>query len=162
MSRAWLWLVMVIFGLSAGVSHAQETSETWSIHTSEAGGYVVDYPPAWVVEEHLDDRGVVVTVFSDPDGRSMMVSAQANSAVGPQFDSDLPHVRCQMMTVGSLTGQRCSDTLSRSTITTLVGPERTYTFVHPLLSKARADFDRVLDSFRLLAPEQIDPAAAGE
>jgi hypothetical protein len=160
--RAWLWLGLAIVGLSAGTSNAQETAEVWSTHSSEAGGYGVDYPSSWVVEEHVDDRGTLLTVFNDPDGHSMMISAQPTTAGEPEFVSDLPNVRCQKIIVGGLQGQRCSDTLSRSTITTLVGPERTYTFMHPMLSPARADYDRVLDSFRLVQPEQVEPAPSGE
>jgi hypothetical protein len=159
---AWLWLGLVIVGLSANTSKAQETADGWSTHNSEAGGYVVDYPSSWVVEEHVDDRGTVLTMFNDPDGRSMMISAQPATAGGPQFESDLPNVRCQEVIVGGLQGQRCSDTLSRSTITTLLGAERTYTLMHSMLSPARADYDRVLDSFRLVQPEQVDPAMSGE
>jgi hypothetical protein len=155
--RAWLWLGLVLVGLSAGTTTAQETPELWSTHSSEAGGYVVDHPSWWVVEEHIDDRDAVLTVFTDPDGHSMLISAQPATASEPQFESDLPNVRCQAVFVGGLYGQRCSDTLSRSTITTLVGPERTYTFAHPLLSPARENYDRVLESFRL-----VEPATSGE
>ena len=160
--RAWLWLGLAIVGLFAGTANAQETAEVWSTYSSEAGGYGVDYPPSWGVEEHVDDRGTVLTMFNDPDGHSMMISAQPTTACEPQVESDLPNVRCQKVILGGLQGQRCSDTLSRSTITTLVGPERTYTFMHPMLSPARADYDRVLDSFRLAQPEQVDAAMSGE
>ena len=63
----------------------------------------------------------VLTVFNDAEGHSMMISAQPTTAGEPQFESDLPNVRCQQVIVGGLQGQRCSDTLSRSTITTVVG-----------------------------------------
>jgi hypothetical protein len=153
MARIWLCLLSMCF--LAVPTFAQESGEVWPSHVSDAGGYIVDYPPSWAIEEFVDESGSVATTFSDVSGAVLIVSSQPGATAEPVLD--FPNVRCQTVIVGGLLqGQRCLDTVSRSIVITLIAPDRTYSLGYPFGSAARDDIEVVLNSFRLVPAPAVD------
>jgi hypothetical protein len=160
MSRVWLGFAVLLLGLASGVARAQESGGVASSYVSEPGGYAVDYPSAWSLEEHVDESGILVTTFTDAGGTVLTIASTPNAAVVPGSVTDLPHVRCQAVRLGELEGQRCVDTLSRTVTTTIITAERTFTFMHALF--ANDELEPVLQSFRQWQAPPVEPAPSGE
>lgn len=160
MSGVVLGLAAALLGLTSSLAQAQESGELSTSYVSEAGGYTVDHPTAWTVEEHVDESGIVATTFSNASGTVLTISSTPNGAVLPGSVTDLPHVRCQTVTIGELEGRRCVDTLSRTVSTTIITAERTLTFMHALF--VSDDVEPVEQSFRLSQPAPVEPGPSGE
>jgi hypothetical protein len=119
----------------------------WQVYRNVALGYTVTYPAAWTVVEHTDPALGTVTTFAPASGDGGVdVIVQTVAAVSPE-PSDLPNQRCQRVSAGGLSGQRCFDTISFSLTTKLIGHGRTYTIA---ASGKRVDpnlYQHFLDNF---------------
>jgi hypothetical protein len=127
-------------------SVASDTSETYR---SGRGGFSVDVPVTWTIEERLDARGVLITTLTAPSGAVISVISQPGTSLN-QGDADLMNTHCTEVTVAERPARTCLDTISFSLSTTVVGSDKTYIITS---SRRRGDqriYDRVLASFRIL------------
>ena len=129
---------------------AQEGEAGWVTYVSTAGGYAIDMPADWTVDEQPDQAGQMIALLMDGSGtRQLMIAAAPFDPASADFD-DLPNVRCQQVMIGELAARRCLDTIARTLITTASSTDRTYTFVTE--RRLSAEVEPMLASFRLLPP----------
>jgi hypothetical protein len=122
--------------------------DTWQPYRSERGGFSLDVPATWTVEERMDTPGVLITTLTPPSGTAIAVISQSGASVN-QGDADLMNTRCTDVRVAERPARTCLDTISFSVSTTVVGSGRTYVITS---NRRRADqrlYDRVLTSFRI-------------
>lgn len=170
LSRLWGFSLLIGFGLTAcrpastgaageapALATAAVTAATvaWQTYRSEPGGYTVEYPAAWTVDEQVgSDNVIVTTTFTPADGgASITVIVQTASAdrAGLPQPADLPNTRCEQVTVNRLPGLRCFDTISFSTTTTFMNEKRAYTLAASTKRLDRSVYQHFLDSIRVLA-----------
>jgi hypothetical protein len=121
----------------------------WLTYQSQAGGYVVEYPAGWTVDEQAAADGSIVTTFSPADGSTgIMVLVQRGEAAGAG-SSDLPNTRCQPATVGGLMGMRCFDTLNFATSTTVSADGQTFTIAALGKRVDESLYNLFLETFRI-------------
>ncbi len=133
---------------SSGTPSAPLTGTTQP-YRSVAGGYAIDLPPHWTIREVVQPDGTVVTTVAPPTrGLGITIIVGAGTSLGEA--ADVPHTRCQPITVAGLPGHRCIDTLTFGISTTLVGAGKRYTIA--TLSKGGASdvYAQVVASFQVL------------
>ncbi len=119
---------------------------SWQAYHSPRGGYTVEYPAGWRVDEAMNGDGSLVTVFAPPTGGTGIGISVRQGA--PQVESnDIPNTRCRQVTVAGLSGTRCFDTISSSTSATLYGRGKTFT-ISAGKHGDQATFEHILNSFR--------------
>lgn len=127
----------------------QAAAGAWQTYHSSRGGFTVEYPAGWHVDETTNADGSIATVFTPgAGGEGIDIDVRRGA---PQVEADdIPNTRCRPVTVAGLSGTRCFDTISFSTAATLSGQGKTFT-----LSSGKhgdqATFDHMLNSFRLAA-----------
>jgi nitrogen regulatory protein PII len=124
-------------------------SDTWETHRSERGGFSVDVPVTWTIEERLDARGVLITTLTPPSGAAIAVISQPATSLN-QGDADLMNTRCTEVTVAERPARTCLDTISFSLSTTIVGSGKTYIITSNRKRGDQRIYDRILASFRIL------------
>ncbi len=153
MSRRIVPIVLAVL-LTGGptvlaASTAQDAS--WQTYRNESAGYAVDYPAAWTVAERTERDGSLLTTFAPTGGGPGIAVITRASELAEGDDGDLPHTRCQPVTVGGLSGRRCFDTIAFSTITALVAQGKSNLIVTIGRRLDPAIYQRLLDSFQVLA-----------
>jgi hypothetical protein len=124
-------------------------SDKWEIYRTEQGGFSIDVPVTWTIEERVDALGVLITTLTPPSGAAISVISQPGTSLN-QGDADLMNTRCTDVTVAERPARTCLDTISFNVSTTVVGSDRTYLITS---NRRRGDqrlYDRVLASFRIL------------
>jgi hypothetical protein len=123
--------------------------DDWETYRSERGGFSLDYPAAWAVEERVDARGALVTMLMPASGAGISVVVES----GPSAETgspDLMNTRCYERTVGGRPARTCLDTISFSLSTTVIGQGKTYIITSTRKRGDQRIYDRVLTSFRIL------------
>ena len=103
MSRGSVLVISLILGLfSVGPALGVEvqatnnppmTSDTWQTYRSERGGFSVDVPEAWTIEERLDERGGLIVTLMPSSGAGIAVTSKPGTSVD-QHDTDLINTHC--------------------------------------------------------------------
>ena len=126
-------------------------SGVWQTYRNTQGGYTIDYPVAWSMDQRTGTDGALVTTFTPADGGAgIEVIVKTDEGNGAE-SADIPNTRCEPVTIHGLSGTRCFDTISFSISTTLVGRGKTYIIA---ASGKRLDqniYQRLLDSFRIVS-----------
>ncbi len=155
---------VAIVGTPVARAATQDADGDWTTHFNAAGGYAIEYPASWHVADLTDAAGQAITVFSAQSGETVAAVVASPAGAAAAAESDLPHVRCQSVVVQALAGRMCLDTLTATTITTVFGPQQTYTLWGS--RRARGAYATLLSSFRLSqsgsALPSPDPASAGD
>ncbi len=134
--------------MAAGTARA-ETPEDWQTFESPGGGYVVQVPGDWTIEERTDDAGLVATAFTMPD-RSGRVDVVVRPTQPPgDADVRVGNQYCQPAQVAGRPATRCLTTVSFSLSTTLVTGTRTYVLSTSLRHLDEATYQAIVDSFQL-------------
>jgi hypothetical protein len=121
----------------------------WQPYRSERGGFSLDVPATWSIEERPAATGVLVTLLTPPNGAAVSVASQADTSL-ELGDADLPNTRCTNVMVAERPARTCLDTISFSVSTTVAGSGKTYVIT---TNRRRGDqrvYDRILASFRIL------------
>ena len=126
-----------------------DTSDGWETYRSERGGFSVDHPPTWTVEERADAQGALVATLTPPSGAGISVTIQSATSA-KEDDSDLMNTRCRTVLVGGRPARTCLDTISFSLSTTIVGQDKTYVIMSTRKRGDQRIYDRVVASFRIL------------
>ena len=124
------------------------TSDAWETYQSERGGFSVDVPATWSINERLETQDVLVTTLTPPNGVAVSVISQTHASLN-EGDTDLPNLHCKYVMVAGRPATACLDTISFSVSTTVVGSGRTYVITS---NRRRGDqrlYDRILASFRI-------------
>jgi hypothetical protein len=124
------------------------TSDVWRPYRSERGGFSVNVPATWTIEDRLDARGVLITTLTPPSGAAIAVISQPGTSLN-QGDADLMNTRCTEVTIAERSARTCLDTISFSVSTTVVGSDRTYVITSNRRRGDQRMYDRVLASFRI-------------
>ena len=124
-------------------------SGAWQTYRSERAGFRVEYPADWTVGEQAKPDGSVVTTFSAAGGGPSIVVTTVPGQVAAE--NDLPNTRCEQVTIGGLPGTRCLDTISRSTVITLVGQGKIFTIAAAAKHLDGQILERFLDHFAPIA-----------
>ncbi len=124
-------------------------SGEWLTYNNAQAGYSAKYPPDWTVNESTGTSGELVTTFTGPDGRASIVVSVLAGESAPQQPQDMPNTRCQAVTVSSLPGRRCFDTIASSYSTTVSSKSRLYTIATSVHFVNQDVYQRFLDSFTL-------------
>jgi len=122
--------------------------DPWQTYRSEQGGFSLDVPTTWSIEERPDATGGLVTLLTPPDGAAVSVTSHADTSLEPG-DADLPNMRCTAVMVAERPARTCLDTISFSVSTTVAGGGKTYVIT---TNRRRGDqrlYDRILVSFRI-------------
>jgi len=118
----------------------------WQTYRSAKGGFQVDYPADWTTSERDDASGRLTTTFAPASGGTGIAVIVRSG--GPLDDnSDIPNLRCYTVTVGSLSGKRCIDTIAFSVSTTLIVQDKTYTVATSTKRTDQSVYQHLLDSF---------------
>jgi hypothetical protein len=134
---------------TSAVTRTPRAASDWKTYRNERAGYTIDYPAAWAINERIDSDGADVTTFSpDDSGMSVTVIVQNVEPVD-QETPDLPNTRCQQMTVGTLSGTQCIDTISFSMTTTLMLEGKAYILVGSGKRLDQDIYQRFLDGFTI-------------
>src|SRR5262249_13414764 len=135
--------LLVMLGASAA------TSDGWTTYRTERGGFSVEHPSAWTVQEDTDARGALVTTFTSPAGAGVAVIVEPRASSAPDND-DVMNTRCREVTISGRPGTTCFDTISSSLSTTVVSDGKTYRIMS---SRRRSDpkiYDHIVASFHIL------------
>jgi opacity protein-like surface antigen len=146
--KVFLLAVLGASVLGASVSLAA-TNDGWTTYRTERGGFSVEHPPAWTVQERVDAHGALVTTFTPPAGAGIAVVLESDTS-STQDNDDVMNTRCHAVTISGRPAKTCLDTISSSLSTTVVSDGRTYRIMS---SRRRGDptiYDRVLATFRIL------------
>lgn len=120
----------------------------WMAYQNEPGGFALEIPAGWVVQETIEVGSVLVSFSAPGGGTAMTVQVPGSAGGGP---SDLPNVRCQEIMVGGLPAVRCRDTVSGGDVTSVAAPDRTYAITN--LGKGTGDvYEHMLGTFVILEP----------
>jgi hypothetical protein len=147
-----LSLISVGSALGGEVSAATTpsvTSDAWQPYRSERGGFSVDVPTTWTVEEGPDARGILITTLTAPSGAAIAVISQPGTLLN-QGDAELMNTRCTDVTVAERPARTCLDTISFGVSTTVVGSGRTYVITSNRRRGDQRVYERVLASFQIL------------
>jgi hypothetical protein len=117
-------------------------------YRSDQGGYAVDYPSDWAVNERVATDGTVITSFVPASGGAS-ISIVVQPSELPMVAAEDPHTRCNEVQIGSLSGLRCIDTISLSISTTLVADGKTYRITTSGKGLTGDVYQRLVESFRL-------------
>jgi len=128
----------------------------WQAYHSVQGRYTVEYPATWAVNEQAGAAGAVATTFTSSGGGAGVVITVRPTDPAQQEPLDLPNSRCQPVPGNRGIATRCLDTIARTSATTFVGQDRTYTITMAGKGMDEHIYQHMLDSF---APDA--PAAAG-
>jgi hypothetical protein len=123
-------------------------ADTWQTYRNDQAGYSVDYPATWTVDERIDGGTFTTTFTPSGGGAGIAVIVQPGEQVPD--NRDIPNTRCQPVTIGGLSGERCFDTIALSTSTTLVGQGMTYTIGAGGKGLDPKVYQRLLDSFKVI------------
>ena len=169
-SRLWGFSLLVWLGLTAcrpaSLSTTRETpvlatatitaaTAAWQTYRSEQGGYTVEYPATWTVDEQVGaNNTLVTTTFTPADGGASITvivqTALADQAELPQ-PADIPNTRCEQVTVNRLPGIHCFDTISFSVTTAFMNEKRAYTIAASARRLDQSIYQHFLDSIQVLA-----------
>jgi hypothetical protein len=122
---------------------------TWQSYRNEQAGYSVEYPAGWTASEQDWGNGTSSVTFAPGGGSSITIVTQAGEI--PLEADELPNTRCQEITVGGLPARRCTDTLSFTTSTTVVGQGKTYIITTSSKHMDEDIYQHVLDSFTIVS-----------
>ena len=129
----------------------------WQTYHSVQGRYTVEYPATWTVNEQASTAGAVATTFTPSGGGAGIIITGRPTDPAQQEPLDLPNTRCQPVPGNRGIATRCLDTIARTSATTFVGQDRTYTITMAGKGMDENIYQHMLDSF---APDA--PAAAGQ
>jgi hypothetical protein len=129
----------------------------WQTYQSVQGGYTVEYPATWIVNEQVGAAGTVATTFTPSGGGAGMIITVRPTDPAQQEPLDLPNTRCQPVPGNRGIATRCLDTIARSTATTFVGQDRTYTITMEGKGMDENIYQHTLDSFAADAPSAGQP-----
>jgi hypothetical protein len=133
----------------------------WQTYHSVQGGYTVEYPATWAVNEQAGAAGAVATTFTPSGGGAGIIITVRPTDRAQQEPLDLPNTRCQLVPGNRGIATRCLDTSARSTTTTFVGQDRTYTITTSRKAMDEYIYQHMIDSFAPDAPTAADqPQAA--
>jgi hypothetical protein len=124
------------------------TDDPWQTYRSERGGFSVEFPTTWTIEERFDAHGALVTLLRPPGGTTISIVSQTDMSLD-QDDTDLPNTHCKNVQVAGLPGRTCLDTISFNVSTTLVASGKTYLITSGRKQSDRRLYDRILASFRI-------------
>jgi hypothetical protein len=160
LSRGHVLVVSIILRLSSvesalgvDVSAAKAPSvesDQWETYRTERGGFSIDVPVTWTIEEPVDARGVLITTLTPPSGAAISVISQPGTSLNQGDDADLMNTRCTDVTVAERPARTCLDTISFNVSTTVVGSDHTYLITSNRRRVDQRIYDRVLASFRIL------------
>ncbi|MGB8327222.1 MAG: hypothetical protein WCE48_06555 [Steroidobacteraceae bacterium] len=122
--------------------------DRWQTYRSERGGFSVDIPSTWTVEERVDAQGGLVTLLTPPAGAAVSVTSRADQSPN-EGDADLPNTRCKNVLVAERPGRTCLDTIAFSVSTTVLAAGKTYIITSGRKPGDRRLYDRILASFRI-------------
>jgi hypothetical protein len=129
----------------------------WQSYHSVQGGYTVEYPATWIVSEQAGAAGAVATTFTPSGGGAGIIITVRPTDPAQQEPLDLPNTRCQPVPGNRGIATRCLDTIARTSATTFVGQDRTYTITMAGKGMDEHIYQHMLDSF---TPDA--PTAAGQ
>ena len=168
--RLWRFSLIILLGLVAcrpakpsatgaaaptprATATAIATADAWQTYHSEQGGYTVDYPATWTVDEQAGADGAIVTTFASADSGAsitMIVQTTLPDQAGLPQPADILNTRCKQVTVDRLPGIRCFDTTSFSTTTTVTTEKKTYTISTSAKRLDQNIYQHFLDSLRVV------------
>lgn len=117
-------------------------------YRSAQGGYAVDYPIGWTVNERVTADNMLITTFM-PAGGGIGISIIVQPNEQPLVAAEDPNTRCDAVTIGSLSGLRCFDTIAMTISMTLVGQGKTYRITTSRKGFGSDVFQRLVESFRV-------------
>ncbi len=97
----------------------------WKTWQSQSGGYQVEYPETWNVHEQAGPQGGVMTSFSPP-GENVGVTITVKPGVEEPGNNDIPNTRCRPVTIDSIRGTLCFDTISFTSSVILQAQGKTF------------------------------------
>ncbi len=103
----------------------QSSASAWKTWQSAQGGYQVEYPANWTVQEQASPQGRVTTTFLPP-GQQVGVTIVVTPGAEEPPNNDIPNRRCRPITIDSIRGTQCFDTISFSSSVTLQSQGRTF------------------------------------
>src|SRR4051812_40754083 len=118
MRRALAIAALAWFAMSAPLASAQEENGGWGTHGDDPGGYAIDFPADWTVEQQQGAADEAITLFLDASGALRMMIDVGPLDPRAAVADDLPNVRCRPAMVGQLPARRCLDTTSTALVTT--------------------------------------------
>jgi hypothetical protein len=129
---------------------APAASQGWKTYRNTQAGYSVAYPPGWKAVEVPGASGEFITKFTPAAGDGSIVIAVRPIDPDQKEPIDLPNTRCQLVTVGGLSGVRCFDTISLSGSTTVAGKDKQFIITTTGKRPDENLYQRFLDSFQLI------------
>ena len=133
----------------------------WQTYHSVQGRYTVEYPATWTVNDQAGAAGAVATTFTPSGGGAGLIIAMRPTDPAQQEPLDLPNTRCEPVPGNRGIATRCLDTIARSTSTTFVGQDRTYTITTAGKGMDEHIYQHIVDSFAPDAPTGMgQPQAA--
>src|ERR1700687_6095572 len=114
-----------VLGVDVPAKSPSVARDKWEIYRTERGGFRIDVPVTWTIEERVDVRGVLITTLTPPSGAAISLISQPGTSLN-QGDADLMNTRCTEVTIAERSARTCLDTISFSVSTTVVGSDRTY------------------------------------
>jgi len=129
---------------------APAASQDWKTYRNMQAGYSVAYPPGWKAVEVPGASGEFITKFTPAAGDASIVIAVRPIDPDQKEPIDLPNTRCQLVTLGGLSGVRCFDTISLSGSTTVAGKDVQFIITTTGKRPDEKLYQRLLDSFQLI------------
>ncbi|HEY3230385.1 MAG TPA: hypothetical protein VGJ87_14280 [Roseiflexaceae bacterium] len=129
---------------------APAASQDWKTYRNAQAGYSVAYPPDWKAVEVPGARGEFITKFTPAAGAASIVIAVRPIDPDQKEPIDLPNTRCQLVTVGGLSGVRCFDTISLSGSTTVAGKDKQFIITTTGKRPNEKLYQQFLDSFQVI------------
>lgn len=123
-------------------------SQGWQTYRNDQAGYSVAYPPDWRVAEQPGAPGEFGESFAPKDGGAGIQVAVRPLDPAQREPLDLPNAKCKPVVVTGALGFRCSDSLSSSTTTTLVGKSKQFIIAGSGKRLNPDIYQRFLDSFQ--------------
>ncbi len=131
------------------VTGTPSAPQGWQTYRNPQAGYIVSYPPGWTVQQGAQENATSVTIFTPPS-KGPGISVAVRTGEVDKEPIDLPNQRCSLVRVGGLSGWRCFDAISLSTVSTLAGGGKTFIITSTGKGLDQNVYQQFIESLKLI------------